>query len=204
MGKTLKKEKEMDLEAVLNTATKEKKSTKSTIPVVTVPEAVAKEVDVLRELKEQLESTQTMIDLKSAELVKVVSPQREKICKQEYTSSLKIAGTKGETITLTWKDAYSKVDVDHESDIKDIISDRYSEFFTKDMQIKAKEDISEQDLKDLIGSIGATKFTQYFEVERWIAPVKRYTTEFFNAFTAEEREKLSEVVHQYKPSIKTK
>lgn len=204
MGKTLKKEKEMDLEAVLNTATKEKKSTKSTIPVVTVPEAVAKEVDVLRELKEQLESIQTMIDLKSAELVKVVSPQRAKICKQEYTSSLKIAGTKGETITLTWKDAYSKVDVDHESDIKDIISDRYTEFFSKEMQIKAKDDISEQDLKDLIGAIGATKFTQYFEVERWIAPVKRYTTEFFNAFTTEEREKLSEIVRQYKPSLKTK
>lgn len=204
MGKALKKEKEMDLEAVLNTATKEKKSTKSTIPVVTISEVVAKEVDVLRELKEQLESIQTMIDLKSAELIKVVSPQREKICKQEYTSSIKLAGTKGETITLTWKDAYSKVDVDHESDIKDIISDRYVEFFKKEMQIKAKDDISEQDLKDLIGAIGATKFTQYFEVERWIAPVKRYTTEFFNTFTAEEREKLSEIVRQYKPSLKTK
>lgn len=58
----------IDLDAVLGTAKKTETKGKSTVPVIKVEEKVMQDVDKIRELKEQLDSTQTMLDLMFAEL----------------------------------------------------------------------------------------------------------------------------------------
>jgi hypothetical protein len=62
----------------------------------------------------------------------------------------------------------------------------------------------EDALRDLIQSVGPERFAQFFSVERWLSPTKRYTEEFYTAFNEKERAALIPIVRQYKPSVKVK
>lgn len=194
----------LDIDAVLGSASKPEKTKKSAIPVLEVSSTVEKDVDKIRELKEQIDSLQTVLDMKFAELLGVVKKDREEICKREYVSSVKVPGSVDETITIVWKHAYSKVELERETELKQIVGARYGEYFARKAKIEIKEGISDEALMELIQAIGIDKFREHFDVERWIAPLQRYTTEYYNVFSAEEREKLEEIVRQYKPSLKTK
>lgn len=204
MAVAKKIQKEVDINSILSSAVKGETKTKSTIPVVGTSETVAKNVDKIRELKEQLDSIQTMLDLKTAELVESVKKDREILCRQNYTSSIKVAGTKGTTVTLTWKDAYSKIGTENELTLRGIVSEKYDDLFMKKTKIEVKDEISEEKLSDLIKAVGPEKFKEYFSVEQHITPKSRYTTEYFVILSKEQRDKLETVVKQYKPSLKTK
>ncbi len=200
-----KKKEAFDLNSILSTASvsKDKKAT-SKVPVLSVPKETEALVTEIRQIKEELDSLKSIFELKEAELIKTIAPLREKLCMSGYVSSVKIPDSENLSVLLSWKDAYTKIAMDATAMIQDIVGDeKYPQFFQPDMTITVK-DVSEGALTELIEAVGADRFAEYFEVERSLKPTSRYTTEYFIAFTGEQREKLSHYVRQYKPALKTK
>jgi len=53
--------------------------------------------------------------------------------------------------------------------------------------------------------VGPKQFARFFAVTRTVKPTTRFTTEQFNVFTSEQRQRLAQAgVCQFKPSIKAK
>jgi hypothetical protein len=176
------------IDDVLSTASrpKEAKSSSKT-PVLTVGKDVMEKVARLREIREQLDSLESEWELLSAETVDSVEPMRADIIRRQgYTSSVKVPDTNGLSATISWSAKYSAVDLSNASAIEAVIGDRASQFFTREMKITVK-DVTEDALRDLIQSVGPERFAQFFSVERWLTPTKRYTEEFYTAFNEKER-----------------
>ncbi len=201
---TEKPVKEINIMDVLNTATvKTETKGKSKVPVLTVSENVMQLAGEIRELKGQIDSLKSMFDVKEAEILTLVIPERERLCKSDYQSSIKVPDLDGMTILISWKDQYSKIPIETENNIKQIVDGKYQEFFETDMNISVKKEaLNETALKELIIKIGVSEFSKFFDVERWIKPTNRYTREQFIALTPEQRQALSLYVRQYKPAIK--
>jgi len=194
------------IDDVLSTATqpKEAKSSSKT-PVLTVGKDVMEKVARLREIREELDSLESEWDLLSADTVSLVEPMRaDLIRRQGYTSSVKVPDTNGLSATISWSAKYSAVDLSNTPTIEAAIGkDRANQFFAREMKITVK-DVTEDALRDLIQSVGPERFAQFFSVERWLSPTKRYTEEFYTAFNEKERAALAPIVRQYKPSVKVK
>jgi hypothetical protein len=193
------------IDDVLSTATrlKETKSSSKT-PLLTVGKDVMEKVARLREIREELDSLESEWDLLSADTVALVEPMRADIIRRQgYTSSVKVPDTNGLSATISWSAKYSAVDLSDAPAIEAVIGDRANQFFTKEMKITVK-DVTEDALRDLIQSVGPERFAQFFSVERWLTPTKRYTEEFYTAFNEKERAALAPIVRQYKPSVKVK
>jgi hypothetical protein len=194
-----------DLDAVLGSAeSKEAKASKSKVPVLKVDGKTQATVTRLRRLKEEIESLQSEFDMLKGELVGVAAPLRAELCASGYVSSVRVPGTEGLSVSVSWSNAYSKIPLGSGPDIEGVVGEeRFGDFFFTDMEIKVK-DFSEESLTELVEAVGAERFARFFEVKRWLKPTERYTTEFFTAFTPEERERLAPVVRQYSPSVGTK
>ncbi len=203
----LKKEKQQafDINDVLAGATTEKpKATASKVPVLATPDKELQEKATrIREIKEQLDSLESELDVLASEVTETVEPLRAEIIKAKgYNSSVKIPDTNGMYLTLTWLAKYSKTPLDNKGTLENILGEDYGNYIDQRMVIKVK-DVSENSLKDLIASVGAERFSQFFEVERWLEPTRRYTEEFYTALDRV-RQQLAGIIRQYKPSIKTK
>jgi hypothetical protein len=193
------------IDDVLSTAAKPKEAKSSSkTPVLNVGKDVMEKVARLREIREELDSLESEWDLLSADTVTLVEPMRaDVIRRQGYTSSVKIPDTNGLSATSSWSAKYSAVDLSNAPVIEAVIGDRANQFFTKEMKITVK-DVTEDALRDLIQSVGPERFAQFFSVERWLIPTKRYTEEFYTSFNEKERAALAPIVRQYKPSVKVK
>jgi hypothetical protein len=203
---TKKKSEGIDLNAILSGAavTKDSKS-KSIVPEISVSQETRELATTVRGLKEELDSIKSMFELKEQELITAITPEREKYCLSHgYISSIKIADTNKLYCSLSWKDAYTKIDIANQEAIQEIVgAERYPQFFETKMEITVK-DISEASLTELIQLVGPEKFARFFAVERNIKPTSRYTTEFFTAFRADQRFQLSPYIKQYKPALRVK
>jgi hypothetical protein len=193
------------IDDILSTATQPKEAKSSSkVPVLTVGKDVQQKLARLREIKEQLDSLESEWDLLSAETTAQVEPMRADIIKRlGYTSSVKALDANGLAVTLSWSTKYSAVDLSNVAGIEAIIGDRVQEYFTKEKKITVK-DVTDDELRDLIQAVGPEQFAQFFSVERWLSPTKRYTEEFYTAFNEKERAALAPIVRQYKPSVKVK
>jgi len=205
--KKVKAEEDFDLADILATATEPKKgkTSKSKVPVLTVSNEIKTKATRIREVKEELDSLESMYETLSAEVIESVSPLREALCRQQgYQSSVRIPDTKGLSIGVSWADKYSKISAENEKELREIAADKFDEYFTKDMVITVK-DISEESLKEIVKAVGPERFAQFFAVEKTFKPNTRFTHEQFTAFTHEQRQRFLQAgVKQNKPSIKVK
>jgi hypothetical protein len=203
--KKVKAEEGFDLADVLSSATAPKESkSKSKVPLLTVSEDVKKNAAKIREVKEELDSLESMYENLSAELIEKVSPLRENLCRQGYVSSVRIPDNKGLSVSLSWADKYSKINAANEKELKEIAGDRFDDYFAKDLVITVK-DISEESLKEIVKAVGPERFSQFFTVEKSFKPNSRFNQEQFTAFTPEQRQRLLQAgVKQNKPSVKVK
>ena len=98
-----KEEAGFDLGAVLAgaTAPKASKSKKPTAPVLVVGEDIKKLATRVREVKEQLDSAESIYETLGAELIGKVSPLRDDLCKKSYQSSVRIPDTKGLSVGIS-------------------------------------------------------------------------------------------------------
>jgi hypothetical protein len=190
-----------DILASAQTAKQPKSSSKTS--VADVPKEVQAKAARIREISEQLDSLKTEFESLSAELVDDLEPVREAYIRRNgYTSTLKVPDGKGLSVSVGWSSMYSKVTLDKTDQLTLIVGDELADYFTKEMEIKVK-DVSEESLRDLIQSVGQERFAQFFDVDRWLKPTKRYTEDFYR-FEPEQREQLRGLVRQYKASIKAK
>ena len=202
-----KKQSGFSLDDVLASATVKKEAKSSSkVPVLDVPESVKATASRLRQLKEIIENATTEFDSLSADMVEAIEPMRaELITRQGFLSSVKVPDAAGMLVGVSWSSNYSKVPLDAAASIIEAIGDERTEtFFSNELVITVKKDVSQDGLKDLIASVGPERFAQFFDVERWLKPTKRYTEEWYSAFTEEERAALSPIVRQYEPSIKVR
>lgn len=195
--------KDFNLEDVLNTATAVKESkSKSKVPALTVSAEIKTKATKIREVKEELNSLESMYEILSTELIETISPLRENLCKQGYVSSVRVPDAKGLSLGISWADKYSKIPAENEKALRSIAGDRFDEYFMTEMVITVK-DISEEGLTEIIKSIGPERFSQFFAVEKTFKPNTRFTQKQFTAFNLDQRRQLSQAgVRQYKPSIK--
>ena len=193
-----------DVNSIISGAAKPKTNgSKSKVPEISVPPETQELMTEVRKIKEEIESLESIFSMKEAQLIERVSPIREDLCLQGYISSIKIPDTENRLSTLSWKDAYSKVDIGNAETLSNIIGSKYPEYFATQLNITVR-DTSEGSLSELIQLVGPEQFAKFFEVERHIKPTSRYTTEFFTAFKPEERIALKSIVRQYKPALKVK
>lgn len=195
---------EINLDDILSGAEKEKKTAKSKVPEIELPLEQRLKVDKIRTLKAEIDNNETELELLFNDVLKSAEQERNKMLSNNgYFSSVKVYGTNGESIIISWKDKYNKIPLQNYNELKELLSSNTDNYFEKKMTIKVKEEIAEQDLKELILLIGADKFSKFFEVERWIEPTSKYTFEK-HLFDEKIREKLDLIVKQYKPALKTK
>ena len=178
---------------------------KSKVPVLMVSQEIREKAARLRQLKEELESTESMYDTLAAEMVEQVGPLREDLCRRQgYLSSVRVPDSKGMSIGISWSDKYSKIPAANEPALRDLTGDRFSEYFTAAMAVTVK-DISEESLTEIVRAIGPERFASFFEVERSLKPTSRFTQEQFTVFTPEQRQGFLQAgVRQFKASIKVK
>ena len=195
---------EINLDDILASAAKPQAKAASKTPVLTVSTAIQKNVLRLREIAGQIESLEAEQGLLQVELVSSVEPARSKLMESSgYLSSVKVPDGNGLSATVTWSTRFSKVSLEAQEPIREIVGDEYDNFFQKEMEIKVK-DVSESSLKELIASVGAEQFARFFAVDRWVMPTERYAKEGWKVFTAKQREQLSTFLKPYKSSVKVK
>jgi hypothetical protein len=195
-----------DLGAVLAGATvpKESKAKKSSAPVLVVGDDVKILATRVREVKEQLDSAESMYETLGAELIGKVSPLRDDLCKKSYQSSVRVPDTKGLSIGISWADKYCAIPPENEDALRDLAGETYADYFTSSIEVSVR-DISEESLTELVKAVGPERFARFFSVTKTVKPTTRFTMEQFNVFTPEQRQQFTLAgVKQFKPSIKVK
>ena len=186
------------------TAPKASKAKKAAAPLLVVGDDVKQLATRIREVKEELDSAESIYETLSAEFIENVSPLRDSLCKKAYQSSVRVPDTKGLSVGVSWADKYCKVPGENDSAIREVVGDHFEDYFTPDIAVTVR-DISEESLKELVTAVGPERFARFFAVEKTIKPTTRFTMEQFNVFTLEQRQRLVQAgVKQFKPSIKVK
>lgn len=205
-AKVLKLEKgeqaQFDINSVLAGAETKKEKSNSKIPVLKAEQDLKELASKYRELQEQITSLKSEQEIVASELIAKAEIERERLCNGNYYASVKIPDTNGLSLTLSWKHQYSKIALEKQIAIEDILNTNIDGYLELQMEIKVKDN-SENSLRELISLVGVEKFAHFFEVERWLYPTENYTRNFFS-FSPEQREKLTEIIKQYKPAIKVR
>ena len=185
-------------------AKKDEPVKKSSTPVLPVEETVKSLATEARQAKEQMDSFKTIFDMKSAELIQAIDTLRVELCRKGYTSAVKIPTLDNLSVTVVWSGNYTKIPGSKEGEIISIVGDRYQDYFKSQIAIQAKKDLSNEELNDLVATLGEEKFIRYFETEEVLRPTERFIHEhpMFDQQTRDALESAS--VKQYKPSIRTR
>ncbi len=197
---------EFDLSAVLAgaTAPKASKSKKPTAPVLVVGEDIKKLATRVREVKEQLDSAESMYETLGAEFIQKVAPLRDDLCRRSYQSSVRVPDTKGLSVGISWSDKYCAIPSENEDALRELAGVAYDDYFTGSIEVSVR-DISEESLTELVKAVGPERFARFFSVVKTIKPTTRFTQEQFNVYTPEQRQQfILAGVKQFKPSIKVK
>jgi len=202
-------EKKANMADFLKSASKKTEAKpKSKTPLLTVPVTTMELAQKVRKLKDGLDSIQSVLTMREAELLLAVEDERVKICTvQGYTSSLKIPTPDGNSVMITYSSNWKKCSIENEDRIIGIIGqEKYDKYFGVTNKISVKAEIPPEELAELIEKIGTESFLKYFDVEANIRPKEMYKTEQFTQFSPHERKQLTAEgsIEAYKPSVKVR
>lgn len=193
----------INLDDVFSKATKKEKS-KTNVVEIPAPDDIKQKVSKFRDITSQIESLTSESKIIAQEISDFVIPEREKLIeKNGYFTSARLFSSSGDSITISFPNKYSKIPLEDYENLQEILHDRTSDFFRKKINISVKEDISEELLQELVTKIGPERFAEFFEVQRWVEPTSRYSTER-HLIPKEQREKLDLFVKSSAPVFKTK
>lgn len=203
--KSASKKQELDVNDVLNGAMIDLSSTKkSKIPVLNVAVAVMKLVAKKQALVTKIDALKAEDEIVSADIISNITPQYEEICSSGFTSSVKLPSTDQSTITVSWKSQYSKIAPTEKAAIQSVVGENhFKRWFNIENTITVK-DTSTEKLTELITLVGKENFSKFFSVEQVVVPNATFTEEKYKDLTTEQRNSLSVVVKQYKPTIRVK
>jgi len=204
----LKKKKEsaaIDVNSILKGARKAETASKSKVPVIETTQEVKELAAEVRKLKDEVDSSTTLYEAKSADLVSAVTPLWEKLCLTGYQSSLKVPTPEGTLVGVTFSSNWIKISPDREETISGIVGEKYERYFNAVNVIKVKGDLSNERLTDLIKRVGPEDFGEFFEVESQIKPTDAFKVERFSLpQDVQDRLRDEAGVRPYKPSIKVR
>ena len=181
-----------------------KGKTKAKTPVLDlvepVPGIVAKAVRLHKEYQEKKAEYEAL----QAELIEAAGPKyREYLAKVQFVNTALVTnGT--ENVSLTWKDAYSSIPLAVRSEIEAVVGEaKFKDFFatTASINLTTADEAVINKVVDLLEKAG---LLGQFEVEGFIKPNTRFTTERFKVFTSDQNTQLDPLVKQYKPSLRVR
>jgi hypothetical protein len=146
-----------------------KKSTTPEVQMDGTDEAVDKWLDADKDFKDA--------KARKAQAEQVMLPdfeeERIKACERdgEHHSSLKVNGK----VTISTKNAYSAIDTDSADEIKEVVGDRFDEFFKEKSEVSLTQAALNDDallgkLMDVVGD----KFDEFFDVKEKLVPTEAY------------------------------
>jgi len=211
----------MGLRDALKAAAKDapaKKGSKSEVPEF--PQELA-EADQLKGVKAQLNDLKVQEDLLSEKVYDQVGAfQRSLSKKGAHTASVRLKGPKGAQLLVSWKHAYSKIPMDQEEALQQLVGkDRWERFFGTALEITFKYPDSDQMLNDFLATLGKAAlpaetdkaklieagneaFLKFFAVKMHLAPKPEYTERRRVELSDEQNAKLDQLVKQYSASAK--
>ena len=211
----------MGLRDALKAAAKDapaKKGSKSEVPEF--PQELA-EADQLKAIKAQLNDLKAQDEIVSAKVYDQVGAfQRDLSKKGSHTASVRVKGKKGAQLLVSWKHAYSKIPMDQEDALLQLVGkDRWTRFFGTALEIIFKYPDSDQMLNDFLATLGKAAlpqetdkaklveagneaFLKFFTVKMHLAPKPEYTERRRVELSDEVNTKLDQLVTQYSPSAK--
>jgi hypothetical protein len=181
-----------------------KKSTKPSTDMVEIPVTPG----LLTKHKEKYDAAKAAkadLELSEEQLLGEVSPVYVERLREQYVNSARLNEDNVEA-TVSWKDAYSKIPVEKIDEIKELVGDKYDEFFKEVNEIVVREDVASNPnlLEELIREVGPDKFSKYFDVAQHVKPTTRFTEERHRTLSPEVNTQLDVTVRQYKPSVRIK
>lgn len=153
----------------------------------------------LLHLKYTIQDLTSQFKLSTSELLTLIEPIRAEHSRKKYISSMRV-GSVEENVMVVWAHKYTKIPLEREEELRQMVGERYDEFFTTVVKIILKK-TDESTLLELVGKLGKDKFLELFEVERYLYPTIRYTENFYT-LPPTKRSMLSKMVKQAEPAIK--
>lgn len=181
-----------------------KKNTKPSTDMVEIPVPPG----LLTKHKEKYDAAKAAkadLELSEEELLQEVTPAYVTKLKESYVNSARVVEDEVEA-TISWKDAYSKIPIDKSDEIKELIGDKYNDYFREVNEIVVREDVAANPklLEELITAVGPDTFSKYFDVAQHVKPTTRFTEERHRTLSPEVNGKLDVSVRQYKPAVRIK
>jgi hypothetical protein len=196
-------EPEIDINTLLDKASvpvEAGKSSKSSVPMITVSKEIQELASKVRRYKEEMDSAESMYEEKAEELRLAITPLRDSLCRVNFTSSVKFFDSQKKAVSLSWSNKYSTPDFSNASGIMELVGEKFKTFFEQLMTITVRN-VSETGLQELVKLVGPENFARLFEVKRTLKATEAFHT---TQFTLSEgiRSKLSAWFKQNRPSVK--
>lgn len=158
-----------------------------------------------KEKYDAAKSAKADLDLSEEELLQEVTPVYITKLKEKYVTSAKVSEGDIEA-TISWKDAYSKVPIERSEEIRELVGDKFDDYFKEVNEIVVREDVAANPelLEELIKVVGPDTFSKYFNVAQHIKPTTRFTEERHRTLSHEVNSQLDVAVRQYKPAVRVK
>jgi len=189
----------LNVNDVLKSASKKSKP-KTEMVELSLP---AKALDAFHEAYDKVKEAEAELSIAQLDLLEKVEPSYLEQLKTKYVNSVRV--TDGNTeLTVSWKDAYSKIPTEQLDEIKSIVGNKTDSFFreTNDIKVKPEAATDPDVLEKLINAVGAENFRRWFDVNQSIKPTREFTERRYMELDKKTNEALAPLVKQYAPSIK--
>lgn len=171
---------------------------KSNVPVIEISdEKDAARVEALVsqwfKAKMEREDADSTMKLKAADIMKVIEPIREDMCRKQYHTSVKIEGENdNEEATAIWAAKFSEITESDRNALETILGERFGDYFETVYQTDIPESVYEK-LQEELGEKGFQKMLSVLNqaqcIKKATKPNTRYVEDFFkdDVFTDEQK-----------------
>jgi hypothetical protein len=126
--------------------------------------------------------TERELELARDQVLGIVAPWHEETCaRRRAHESTVVIETKDGTARVSFQDRYSKLPIDREEQLRQVLGAGFDSFFKRGVSLKVKKEVAEDParLEQLVvvlaESIGADNFASLFEVEQSLIPNTAFT-----------------------------
>jgi len=182
----------MNLEALFQEAEIKTKKSKSEVP--DYPEKMEL-VDEISKIYNELVEAEGLYKTLQEKLINEIRHYHIEMLKRQYASSVRVYGKNDHSVLVSWKDKYYQIPLEFKDTIKNLVKDKYDDYFKTNITIKVK-DTDTETVKKLIEKIGTENFAKFFEVKRFIEPTKTFTQNRYKELDKDTNIKLNEIIKQ--------
>ena len=134
------------------------------------------------ELSAKLAETERELGLARDQVLDVIRPWHEDTCaKRKAHEATVIVETSAGTMRVSFQHRYTKLALDREEHLRQLLGDDYERYFKRAVSLKVKKEVAEDPERldamvlAVAEALGAENFASLFEVEQSLAPTKAFT-----------------------------